>query len=214
MLVGQHDFTTFRSAHCQSESPVKTLDRLTSSAIGDEIEIEAAARSFLHHQVRSMVGCLELVGRGKWTAGRIGGAGGEGPRRAGLQRAARRALFRRGDSTPRAQQISRAAGWLEEGLRAGAEAVGAGAEHRDEVAGLGPRHHDVVGEPVERRAQAADDRHLLLGLGAETAGDRDRIVAAHDLAEIAAAASWCCMPPSVTRKVLPWLTFRSTIRVR
>jgi tRNA pseudouridine38-40 synthase len=67
LLVGQHDFTTFRSAHCQSESPVKTLDRLTVRRLGETIEIEAAARSFLHHQVRSMVGCLELVGRGKWT---------------------------------------------------------------------------------------------------------------------------------------------------
>jgi tRNA pseudouridine38-40 synthase len=67
MLVGNHDFTTFRSAHCQSDSPVKTLDRLTVRRQGETIEIEAAARSFLHHQVRSMVGCLELVGRGKWT---------------------------------------------------------------------------------------------------------------------------------------------------
>lgn len=67
VLVGHHDFTTFRSAHCQSESPVKTLDRLTVRRFGETIEIEAAARSFLHHQVRSMVGCLELVGRGKWT---------------------------------------------------------------------------------------------------------------------------------------------------
>ena len=67
-LVGLHDFTTFRSAHCQSESPVKTLDLLSVSRYGDEIAIEAAARSFLHHQVRSMVGCLMLVGRGKWSA--------------------------------------------------------------------------------------------------------------------------------------------------
>jgi tRNA pseudouridine38-40 synthase len=67
VLVGRHDFTTFRSAHCQAESPVKTLDRLDVQREGDRIEIEAAARSFLHHQVRSMVGCLELVGRGKWT---------------------------------------------------------------------------------------------------------------------------------------------------
>ena len=66
-LVGRHDFTTFRSAHCQSESPVKTLDRLTVRRFGEVIEIEAAARSFLHHQIRSMVGCLQLVGRGKWT---------------------------------------------------------------------------------------------------------------------------------------------------
>jgi len=67
VLVGHHDFTTFRSAHCQAESPVKTLDRLNVTRLGETIEIEAAARSFLHHQVRSMVGCLELVGRGKWT---------------------------------------------------------------------------------------------------------------------------------------------------
>jgi tRNA pseudouridine38-40 synthase len=67
VLVGHHDFTTFRSAHCQAESPVKTLDRLNVRRLGETIEIEAAARSFLHHQVRSMVGCLELVGRGKWT---------------------------------------------------------------------------------------------------------------------------------------------------
>jgi tRNA pseudouridine38-40 synthase len=67
-LVGRHDFTTFRSAHCQSDSPVKTLDRLDISRQGNEIRIEAAARSFLHHQVRSMVGCLALVGRGQWPA--------------------------------------------------------------------------------------------------------------------------------------------------
>ena len=66
-LTGRHDFTTFRSAHCQSESPVKTLDRLDVRRVGEEIHIEAAARSFLHHQVRSMVGCLALVGRGQWT---------------------------------------------------------------------------------------------------------------------------------------------------
>jgi tRNA pseudouridine38-40 synthase len=68
LLVGLHDFTTFRSAHCQSASPVKTLGRLDVRRTGDVIEIEAAARSFLHHQVRSMVGCLSLVGRGKWSA--------------------------------------------------------------------------------------------------------------------------------------------------
>jgi len=68
MLIGRHDFTTFRSAQCQSDSPVKTLDRLAVRRDGDEIHIEAAARSFLHHQVRSMVGCLALVGRGQWQA--------------------------------------------------------------------------------------------------------------------------------------------------
>ncbi len=66
-LVGRHDFTTFRSAQCQSKSPVKTLDRLEVVRDGDEIRIEAAARSFLHHQVRSMVGCLAMVGRGQWA---------------------------------------------------------------------------------------------------------------------------------------------------
>ena len=65
-LIGRHDFTTFRSAHCQSDSPVKTLDRLDVGRVDEEIHIEAAARSFLHHQVRSMVGCLALVGRGQW----------------------------------------------------------------------------------------------------------------------------------------------------
>jgi tRNA pseudouridine38-40 synthase len=73
-LIGRHDFTTFRSAHCQSDSPVKTLDRLDVDRVGDEIHIEAAARSFLHHQVRSMVGCLALVGRGQWRPGDIGKA--------------------------------------------------------------------------------------------------------------------------------------------
>ena len=65
-LVGHHDFTTFRSAECQAASPVKTLDRLAVVADGDEIMIEASARSFLHNQVRSMVGSLKLVGEGKW----------------------------------------------------------------------------------------------------------------------------------------------------
>jgi tRNA pseudouridine38-40 synthase len=65
-LLGRHDFTTFRSAHCQSESPVKTLDRLDVTRAGHEILIQAGARSFLHHQVRSMVGCLAMVGRGQW----------------------------------------------------------------------------------------------------------------------------------------------------
>jgi tRNA pseudouridine38-40 synthase len=67
-LIGRHDFTTFRSAQCQSDSPVKTLDRLDVARIGDEIHVTAAARSFLHHQVRSMVGCLAMVGRGQWRA--------------------------------------------------------------------------------------------------------------------------------------------------
>jgi tRNA pseudouridine38-40 synthase len=68
-LVGNHDFTTFRSAECQAKSPVKTLDRLDVAREGEEIRIEASARSFLHHQVRSMVGSLALVGEGRWSAG-------------------------------------------------------------------------------------------------------------------------------------------------
>jgi len=68
MLVGHHDFTTFRSAECQAASPVKTLDRLTVTRAGEEIRIEAGARSFLHNQVRSMVGSLKAVGEGRWAA--------------------------------------------------------------------------------------------------------------------------------------------------
>jgi len=65
-LVGRHDFTTFRSVHCQAQSPEKTLDLLSVERVGEEVHIRAAARSFLHHQVRSMVGCLALVGMGRW----------------------------------------------------------------------------------------------------------------------------------------------------
>ena len=73
-LIGSHDFTTFRSVHCQSASPVKTLDALTVARVGEEIHVSAAARSFLHHQIRSMVGCLALVGRGRWSPDDIGAA--------------------------------------------------------------------------------------------------------------------------------------------
>jgi tRNA pseudouridine38-40 synthase len=65
-LLGSHDFTTFRAAECQAQSPVKTLDRLDVSQRADEIHIEASARSFLHHQIRSFAGSLKLVGEGKW----------------------------------------------------------------------------------------------------------------------------------------------------
>lgn len=74
LLVGRHDFTTFRSVHCQSDSPVKTLDELKVSRDGDEILVHASARSFLQHQVRSMVGCLAMVGRGQWQPKQIGEA--------------------------------------------------------------------------------------------------------------------------------------------
>ena len=66
-LLGRHDFTTFRAASCQATSPVKTLDRLLISRDGEEIRFEVTARSFLHNQVRSMVGSLKLVGEGKWS---------------------------------------------------------------------------------------------------------------------------------------------------
>lgn len=68
VLIGHHDFTTFRSTECQAPSPMKTLDRLAVSRHGEEVRIEASARSFLHNQVRSMVGSLKFVGDGKWTA--------------------------------------------------------------------------------------------------------------------------------------------------
>jgi tRNA pseudouridine38-40 synthase len=67
-LVGKHDFTTFRAAECQAKSPVKTLERLDVARGGEEIRIEASARSFLHTQVRSMVGSLAQVGEGRWSA--------------------------------------------------------------------------------------------------------------------------------------------------
>ncbi|MCT2558592.1 tRNA pseudouridine(38-40) synthase TruA [Tsuneonella sp. YG55] len=70
-LVGRHDFTTFRSVQCQAASPVKTLDRLDVRREGEHVIVEAAARSFLHHQVRSMVGCLALVGMGRWNIGGV-----------------------------------------------------------------------------------------------------------------------------------------------
>jgi tRNA pseudouridine38-40 synthase len=66
-LVGHHDFTTFRATLCQAKSPVRTLDRLSVHRRGDEIQIIAESRSFLHHQVRNMVGTLRLVGEGKWS---------------------------------------------------------------------------------------------------------------------------------------------------
>jgi len=73
-LVGRHDFTTFRSVQCQAKDPVKTLDRLDVRREGETVLIETAARSFLHHQVRSMVGTLSLVGLGQWGEDRVGEA--------------------------------------------------------------------------------------------------------------------------------------------
>ena len=68
VLIGKHDFTTFRSAHCQAKSPVKTMDEVSVSRYGEEIEIVCRARSFLHNQVRSIVGSLKQVGEGRWSA--------------------------------------------------------------------------------------------------------------------------------------------------
>ena len=73
-LVGRHDFTTFRSAHCQAASPLKTLNRLAVRREGEQILVTTEARSFLHHQVRSMVGCLVLVGLGRWPESGISDA--------------------------------------------------------------------------------------------------------------------------------------------
>ena len=73
-LVGRHDFTTFRNAECQAKSPVKTLDQLDVHRMRDDIHIMAAARSFLHTQVRSMVGALVLAGEGKWSADDVSAA--------------------------------------------------------------------------------------------------------------------------------------------
>jgi tRNA pseudouridine38-40 synthase len=73
-LIGQHDFTTFRHAECQAKSPVKTLDQLDVHRMRDDIRIVVSARSFLHTQVRSMVGALALVGEGKWSADDVSAA--------------------------------------------------------------------------------------------------------------------------------------------
>jgi tRNA pseudouridine38-40 synthase len=70
-LRGHHDFTSFRSSDCQASSPEKTLDHLAVERIGDEVVIEARARSFLHHQMRNIVGTLKLVGEGKWGVGDV-----------------------------------------------------------------------------------------------------------------------------------------------
>ncbi len=71
MLLGKHDFTTFRDSLCQAKSPIRTLDRLDVTREGEEIRIVAEARSFLHHQVRNMTGTLKLVGSGKWTKAQL-----------------------------------------------------------------------------------------------------------------------------------------------
>ena len=82
-LVGRHDFSTFRDSLCQAKSPIKTLDALDVTRVGEEIRIEAQARSFLHHQVRNMAGTLKLVGLGQWRPDDVAAALGARDRRAG-----------------------------------------------------------------------------------------------------------------------------------
>jgi tRNA pseudouridine38-40 synthase len=82
-LIGNHDFSSFRATECQAKSPLKTLDRLDVTRQGEEILIHAAARSFLHHQVRNMVGSLKWVGEGRWSADDITAALEARDRRAG-----------------------------------------------------------------------------------------------------------------------------------
>jgi tRNA pseudouridine38-40 synthase len=73
-FVGKHDFTTFRASQCQSKSPLKSLEAFSVERLGEEIRLICSARSFLHNQVRSMVGSLKLVGEGKWSAGDLADA--------------------------------------------------------------------------------------------------------------------------------------------
>lgn len=82
-LIGLHDFTSFRASECQAASPLKSLDVLEVSRHGDEVRVEAAARSFLHHQVRNMVGTLKLVGEGKWAPDAVARARDARDRKAG-----------------------------------------------------------------------------------------------------------------------------------
>ena len=82
-LVGQHDFSTFRDSLCQAKSPIKTLDALELGHTGEEIHVEARARSFLHHQVRNIVGTLKLVGIGRWCPDDVASALAARNRRAG-----------------------------------------------------------------------------------------------------------------------------------
>lgn len=74
ILAGKHDFTSFRAVACQSDSPVKTLDAISVTAVGEEVHLRVRARSFLHHQVRNFAGTLKLVGEGKWTGGDVASA--------------------------------------------------------------------------------------------------------------------------------------------
>lgn len=92
-LVGRHDFSTFRAAECQAESPVKTLDELVVTRQGEDVVVFARARSFLHHQVRNIVGTLKLVGEGKWTTRDVEQALAAADRSAGGQTAPAMGLY-------------------------------------------------------------------------------------------------------------------------
>lgn len=83
VLIGKHDFTSFRATECQAKTPVKTIDAITVTQSGDEVEVSVKALSFLHHQVRNIVGTLSLVGEGKWTEGEVAKALAEKDRSAG-----------------------------------------------------------------------------------------------------------------------------------
>ncbi len=72
LLLGNHDFSSFRAAACQAKSPFKTLDELSVRREGEHVIVHAKARSFLHHQVRNMVGSLRMVGDGSWPESRVG----------------------------------------------------------------------------------------------------------------------------------------------
>jgi tRNA pseudouridine38-40 synthase len=93
LLLGKHDFTTFRATNCQAKSAIKTLDELNVSRVGDEIRITSRARSFLYHQVRNMVGTLKQVGEGKWTNDDVSAAFAAKDRRAGGPTAPAHALY-------------------------------------------------------------------------------------------------------------------------
>jgi tRNA pseudouridine38-40 synthase len=99
-LVGRHDFTTFRASECQAASPIRTLDRLDVACVGEQVWITASSRSFLHHQVRNMVGSLVLVGKGRWTAADLANALAARDRRAGGQTAPAAGLYFTGVDYP------------------------------------------------------------------------------------------------------------------
>jgi tRNA pseudouridine38-40 synthase len=121
LLVGRHDFSSFRDTLCQAKSPVKTLDRLDVTRLGDEIEIAARARSFLHHQVRNMVGTLKLVGAGKWQVADVARALAARDRRAGGPTAPPEGLYLVAVLYDEARSGEAASGHAEGDVEAGAD---------------------------------------------------------------------------------------------